>query len=68
MLRSRSIPDLFYTVNYMANLFLEKPFHTYNPMLFAGVLCGKPLALWFAMMMPLLPIVDMRAPVTKSKA
>lgn len=30
----------------------ERPFHTYNPMMFAGVLMGRPLVAGIAMMVP----------------
>lgn len=33
-------------------MFLERPLHTYNPLIFAGVLLGRPLVVSFAMMIP----------------
>lgn len=64
MLTSRPVLDPFF----LAKLFFEKPLHTYNPMLFTGVLLCRPLAIGFVMMMPFFPVLDIRAPATKSVA
>ncbi len=62
MLISRPGSDPFF----LMKLFLEKPLHTYNPMLFAGVLFARPFAMGLVMMMPFLPVIDMRTPTVKS--
>jgi hypothetical protein len=64
MLTAQLVPDPFF----LAKLFFEKPLHTYNPVLFAGILLGRPLAMGFVTMMPFMPVLDFRTPIIKGEA
>ncbi len=53
-------PWLAFDPLFFSRVHFDKSFHLYNPILFAGILWGKPLAMGFAMFMPFSALLDTR--------
>lgn len=64
MLTAQLVPDPFF----LAKLFFEKPLHTYNPVLFAGILLARPFTMGMVSILPFLPVLDFRTPIKKGDA